>query len=122
MKILAKADIDKLLAHWTGQGARIYAPIRTKAGDLLFGALTDGALDLGEGLPIDSPKTVLFPQVEPIRKGIDEAAEANGDIVLLGVRPCDVSALKTLDQTLGLESPDDGYQRRRENLLVVANG
>ncbi|MEM2940180.1 MAG: 4Fe-4S dicluster domain-containing protein [Thermoproteota archaeon] len=72
------------------------------------------------------PKPIFLPQKEVLFKhdpkaGVPQEVLNNAEAVLLGVRPCDASALSLLDNIL-LKPPyaDPFYEARRSNTTVVS--
>ena len=74
-----------------------------------------------------SPKFVFLPQLDELLvydvKGGEAKATTPGgkeDVVLLGVRPCDSSALSVLDKVMGGKQADPYYSGRRQRTLIIS--
>jgi ferredoxin len=104
----------------------VIAPVE-KAGYFEFSVIKDPAefsLDYSNTrLP---PKSVFLPQKEVLFKhdpktGVSQEVRNDAKNMLLGVRPCDASALSLLDNIL-LKPPyaDPFYEARRRNTIVVS--
>jgi len=125
---------DKLpqLIEALGQSATVYVPIEidgvSKFAPYGSAGTAEPRFDLvNTMLP---PKDLLFPQSEKMyRYGIDAEGQPfinsiceSTDVVLFGIRPCDVQGIKCLDDVfLGSGYTDEFYQPRRENTLLVAH-
>ena len=106
---------------------------------ILAPAAVDGVLDfrpidapeqivLSDELPYKSPKEAVLPRVEALLRfsGDQVTEEKPGKpILLIGVKPCDITALKILDAIfLGPKSRfvDPFYKKRRDLLTVFGMG
>ena len=78
-----------------------------------------------------SPKDFFFPQMEVLfsyrfsngKVEIEEPPPEPRKTIIFGMRPCDARALLLLDKVfLEGEYQDSGYQRRRENTIILALG
>lgn len=82
-------------------------------------------LVLSDDLPYKSPKEVVFPRVERIlrfTKSAAEEAQTIRPILLIGAKPCDLEALRDLDDIFTGEQgrfTDPFYQNRRKALVKV---
>ncbi len=76
-----------------------------------------------------SPKSVLFPADELLWRGrrsghtitVEPRADLDDPVALVGVRGCDLAAIRIQDQILtGREYQDSAYASRRSQTLIVA--
>ncbi len=124
VKILDKDGLEKFLEDLQNEYI-LMAPVCRKQGrkkKIVYEELQDvSALCLGKRP--DSPLKELFlPQNENLGKeGKGESAQGlEKKRVIFGVRPCDLAALEILDDVfLNEDPPDDYYQERRENTLIL---
>ena len=104
----------------------VVAPVREGSG-FSFKRIADS-----KGMCLDftnstiPPKSVLLPQLEElftyeVKSGNVKTAGSAGDgtVTLIGVRPCDSSALSILDRVMGGEYVDPYYSKNRERTLVL---
>ncbi len=125
--VLSKRDF----ARWVEcvqRKAPVFAPQRTPSGEHLVLPLAEPAdLMFDYVNSVEPLKAFFFPQVEPMFRYRREngryhleAAWEREQRVLVGVRSCDVSALKMLDAAL-LPPPEDSYYRaQREQTTIVS--
>ena len=107
----------------------VYAPVKNGA-KVNFKFLDDGesaCLDYGNS--DNAPKNIFFPQTETLMrytrtdKGnqLVSAAENNTEMVLFGVRPCDLRSFQLLDMVFDQDKYSDPYYvKRRELTTIVA--
>lgn len=87
-----------------------------------------GQIVLNDELPYKSPKEAVFPRVEKILSIAEDAVGQIPDVrpmLIIGVKPCDITALKVLDEVFtGPVSryPDPYYKRRREAAVIFGFG
>jgi len=119
----AKASLAELMRKYT-----VVAPVM-KDGRLDYAEISDvDDVVLDERLPYKSPKEVVFPRVEDVMRFLENRAEEAQEIkpvLLVGAKPCDVSALRVLDEIfIGDKGrfKDSFYQNRRNCLTVVGMG
>jgi sulfhydrogenase subunit beta (sulfur reductase) len=105
----------------------LVAPVREQ-GILDFKAIKEvEKIDLSDDLTYKSPKEFLFPQVEPILRftGTGELTEikAAPPTVILGVRPCDLAAIKIMTAvfTSG-KYVDAGFADRLAQTVLIGLG
>lgn len=85
------------------------------------------AIDCDE-LPYKSPKEFLFPQIEELIIFDDNCCKAveeeNGEkIAIVGIKPCDLNALKVLLAVFSQgKYKDEKVARRRENVILIGTG
>ncbi|MFC1919311.1 4Fe-4S dicluster domain-containing protein [Chloroflexota bacterium] len=127
---VSKNDIDAFLEELLEE-YEVFAPI--KQDDVVsFGSISSAAevvLDVFNTL--EPPKSVLFPQSEPIFTyalsdgvaGIWVPLRQERPRVVFGVRPCDARSFSILDRVFGGEKYQDVYYlNRRANTTVVTIG
>lgn len=136
---LDKSRVNGLLQKLIGGGAEVWGPVQGEGRDTFFGQLgkpEDLAADYVNGYL--GPKRYVFPQTEALfgyeRKGRDlvlKEPEQRGPAVVLGIRPCDMSAVNYFDSFFGLgmksgpdwkpgeNLPDPLYQARRQNAVFL---
>ncbi len=73
-----------------------------------------------------SPKAYVLPPRETLFRFDHDRGRFSAQPVfdhtrtaLVGVHPCDLHALRTLDRALALDAPDEHYSARREHLFLV---
>lgn len=88
---------------------------------------------------LQSPKPVVFPPAEPLfyfedagngKMEVTETLPPTEPSVVLGIRPCDVTAWMRMDKVFNGDAPGDTpgdtpdpyYRRRRENMVLVGLG
>lgn len=83
-------------------------------------------LDLDFTYCVYGPRALLFPPVETLfefrrdRKGFQtRVVYDERPTALVGVHPCDIHAIRTLDAAFSQDHPDEHYLRRRANTLIV---
>jgi len=75
-------------------------------------------------LPYKSPKEAVFPRIEKLMTFTNDAvaeAQIGRPMLLIGVKPCDLAALRVLDTVFtgpGNAFTDPFYQRRRQNVVL----
>jgi len=83
-------------------------------------------------MSLDYPRTMIPPKKffltlkEKIftfdeEKGKYEEALEEGKIVVFGMHPCDINALKLMDKIYIDEAPDKYYKTRRENAIIIGH-
>lgn len=109
----------ELPAGWTDEQNRGHYRIKRRSDNAYFGYVVGPY----------SWKKYLFPPstaiLEAKRTGngfqVSAAAETVSPTVFFGIRPCDLKALQILDRVLiGSEYRDPIYQKRREQIFIVA--
>ncbi len=118
-----KAALDKLMQKYT-----VIAPVMN--GDKLdYAEVTDaGDVILDNQLPYKSPKEVVFPRVEKVMRFLEgrvEEVQEVKPVLLVGAKPCDVAAMKVLDEVFTGDKgrfKDMFYLNRRKSLTVVGLG
>jgi sulfhydrogenase subunit beta (sulfur reductase) len=125
MKILAKEKVQCLLRKMNRE-TRVYCPQRAENGDLLLLPLGDGIYTDELGKTPLSAKTVLFPQGEDIllieKERILKITDEE-EVVVFGVRPCDMRAIAFTDRFMmrdNLVDPNYSARRNAMTCIVVA--
>lgn len=129
-RILARADMLKIVDLLRQNGYEVIAPFRGRGRDTFFDTVTDQNRDQVQvhlPNPYHPPKRYVFPQIERLLK----VYKNNGDIqiqptyeqpkrAIFGIRSCDVAGIYHLDRFyLGREFRDIYYENRRKNLFLV---
>lgn len=81
-------------------------------------------------LSLEYPRTMIPPKkffVKPKERIFEFDEEKmeyretveNTEIVIFGIHPCDINAIKLIDRVYINEMPDKYYQKRRENALLI---
>ncbi len=144
--VLDRAGLARLVEHLAGQGYRVIGPTRrddaivlaelTSADDLPAGwgvetapgtyrlrSRSDGAL-FGHSAGPQSWKQFLHPAHRTLwseSDGVVTVPEDPPTYAFLGVRGCDLAAIRKLDTVLMAGThPDSSYARRRRGVFVVA--
>jgi len=147
---LAPGDLDPLVQELKRRGFSVYAPVLERgalvirpidgAGDLPRGVVDEqdaGTYRVrreGERLfdytvPADSWKRLFFPpRLRLWRASVEDGkaaevahSEPAGPVALLGVRGCDLAAIRIQDRVfLGGAHPDPDYRARRQGAFLVA--
>jgi len=102
MRVIATEDMPALLDYLGRTAGKIHGPIRRLGSDFLFGLRLAEEIDLSGGLPVNSPKDVLLTQLERVVAGYRQSGDIqiSEQIVLFGIRPCDLRALLRIEEKL----------------------
>lgn len=129
-RIVAGADVLKIVDLLRDQGYQVIAPFRGRGRDTYFSVVQEDNRDRIEihlPNPYYPPKRYVFPHIELIL----EAGRKNGSLsvepayyypkrALFGIRSCDVAGIYHLDRFfLGREFRDIYYENRRRGLFLV---
>ncbi len=100
------------------------AALTKKDGKVLFDYVTDVRKIEQDYTPtVLSPKKFFFPQEEVILEYTFDGkvtAKTNPEkIVLFGVRPCDITGIKILDEAFSESHGDPNYLSKRENSVII---
>ena len=100
------------------------AALTKKEGKILFDYITDVRKIEQKYTPtVLSPKKFFFPQEEVILEYTFDGkvnAKTNPEkIVLFGIRPCDISGMKILDEAFSESHGDPNYLSKRENSIII---
>lgn len=115
---------DKTL-HWL-EGLSwkmdVFVPTMRKGGDVALSPFGEGEPTLEYRRLSESPKRLLFPQVEVMLRFRGYEVEGTwweGRRVIFGMRPCDAAAAATTDSFFGRDPSDPYYTGRREGTVLV---
>jgi len=100
------------------------AALTKREGKILFDYVKDVKDIEQEYTPtVLSPKKFFFPQEEVILEYTFDGkvtAKTNPEkIILFGVRPCDISGIKILDEAFSESHGDPNYLSKRENSIII---
>lgn len=126
-KQITEANLRLLLDSLLLQGQRVVGPRRTQDTVLYepLASATDLVLD---ALPRRSAKEAFFPVCEDLlsyrKEGQnialqDVTPERFPETVLIGVRPCDASAIPVLDAVFSWDYKDQFFLERRKKTLII---
>jgi sulfhydrogenase subunit beta (sulfur reductase) len=123
--VMPKSRLHEVLEGWI-KDYRVAAPVRN-SGKLVFEEVkrvSDIVLD--DEIAYKSPKEFLFPQVEKIMT-FGEAAEQTGGedrkTIVLGVRPCDLEALKVMTAVFTKGKYADSYfEKNLAHTVLIGMG
>jgi len=123
-KILPKDAFDPFVAAMASDN-RVVAPV-SKEGKYVFADITDPA-EIADGyIPtLLPPKKYLFPPKEDLLQfttGSSQSAQPaieSEPLIMLGVRPCDINAIRQLDKVFMDDIVDPNYAARRANILII---
>jgi len=129
-RILARADVLKIVDLLRQQGYEVVAPFCGRGRDTYFDTVTDQNRDQVQihlPNPYYPPKRFVFPHIERLLK----LRRDNGEIhieptyeepkrAIFGIRSCDVAGIYHLDRFyLGRDFRDVYYENHRKNLFLV---
>ena len=129
-RILARADVLKVVDLLREQGREVFAPFCGRGRDTFFDLVTDENRDQIEihlPNPYYPPKRFLLPHIERLLK----VQQAEGLIqieptyrepkrAIFGIRSCDLAGIWHLDRFfMGRDYRDIYYEKRRKNLFLV---
>ena len=127
---MLKINIDnlpKLLAALSEVG-KLHVPCENKAGKVDF---TKWNLEKRPRFDITltskSAKDLFFPQVEDLltfktegkNLSIEQIMPSDKQVILMGVRACDIRSFELLDKVFLKDPVDSYYKARRENTLII---
>ncbi len=130
MKAVVKEKLSALLDELSKEGT-VYVPSSDREDMSRFVPWDSGVqidLEHNTTMPL---KEFLFPQTEVIynykfgeeEDTVETLPQGEGKIILFGVRPCDVQAIKCLDEVFLTRSyVDSHYQEKRERLVIISLG
>ena len=126
-KYITQQNQNTLLDTLIKQGIRVVAP-RMNAGTPLYEPLESASDMVMDQLPRRSAKEAFFPVCEDIMTYEKEGQKVTiSDIdptrfpetVLLGVRPCDASAIPVLDAVFSWDYKDEFFLERRRKTTII---
>jgi len=121
---LPKAELEQFLARLASQ-YRVFGPV-AKGKAVVFGPVEKAAdLKLNPQQSILPPKKFFHPPAETLfsfkgRQKIEKESEEFPKQTIIGVHPCDVNAIKSLDRVFSDTYPDPYYQAKRKNTVIIA--
>ena len=125
MKAVPKDKLPALLEELSKEGA-LYVP--SQAGDMsrFVPWKSDVKLDLEHNTTM-SPKELLFPQTEVIynykfgeENTVEPPSPGSDKIILFGVRPCDVQAIRCLDEVFLTRPMLIATTRKKDRLIIIS--
>lgn len=125
-KVISKKALDDMISELV-QNCQVFAPV-THDGIKLYRAIKNPEqINWYDGNCHRPPKELFFPVNEPIitfrqtQKGVKIEAIENHKKkrVLIGARPCDVHALKIMDNVFRWDLEDELYFALRQNTLII---
>ncbi len=130
IKVLSETGLTDLIDSINKQGARAVAPVRNKAGMVVYDEVNSSSADnlaFDEIIGRYSPKDAFFPQHEAILRyrlaGKDVQVEAEKpeirETVLIGIRPCDAAAMISLNKVFTWDYVDTLFTERRKLATIV---
>ncbi len=122
-------QLDALVADLIGSGTRVIAPVTAEDGRATYTAiekLEDATFN--DVLPMPSLKGHFLPPSEALlswrQQGKDIELNSASTVfppqVVLGARPCDVSALSVVDSVMNWDYHDDLWNGRRAASTIIA--
>jgi formate hydrogenlyase subunit 6/NADH:ubiquinone oxidoreductase subunit I len=120
--------VDELGRDWQIVGPVARSVPRATPPVRYFYQTVESAADLALDFTyaVYGPKGVLFPPHEALfrfdvqKHGFEAVPSVDATpIALIGVHPCDLHAIQTLDFVFSHDVLDEHYQRRRENLFIA---
>ncbi len=126
--MIAASALQNLVTKLSSAGYRVFAPV-TSEGLTTFTELAAGEkADFARLNTRLSLKGLFFPTSEPILKyklgkttaEVEDLADFAPKTVVIGARPCDVSALPALDALFTWDYKDKFYLDRRASTTVVS--
>jgi ferredoxin len=129
-RLLAAADVLKLVDLLRTQGHEVIAPFRGRGRDTFFDTVTDENRDqiqIHLPNPYYPPKRFVLPHIERLLRvrredggyRIEPTYE-EPKRAIFGLRSCDIAGIHHLDRFyLGRDYRDLYYEKRRRNLLLV---
>jgi ferredoxin len=129
-RVIASADVLKIVDLLRARGLEVVAPFCGRGRDTCFDTVTDANRDqvrIHLPNPYYPPKRFVFPHIERLMKvhgqngGLTiEPAYDQTRRAIFGIRSCDVAGLWHLDRFyLGRDFRDVYYEKRRKNLFLV---
>ncbi len=119
---LPKGNLPSLLSE-IGNKLEVVAAIKTESGPI-FSTWCGQSLDLEKNPQVPSTefllpqKDLLFRYIQHSGRYVFESEEPKPRLIM-GIRPCDLKAIKVLDKIFGSEPADNSYMRKRRSLILV---
>lgn len=122
---LPKENLDAFVENLKIHG-KVYAPIKIGKSCSFQEIVKSKEMDLNYQRTMIPPKKFFLKLSERIlifdeKKGNYEETLEEGKIVVFGMHPCDIYALKLMDKIHIDEIPDKYYQVRRENATIIGH-
>jgi len=124
--VVPKDRLREILGSLLGK-YRLVAPVR-EGSTLVYKEVNNvDDVVLGDDIPYKSPKEFLFPQVEKImtfsKDGELKPNEEAPETIIVGVKPCDLEALKVMTAVFTKGKYVDTYfERKLKNILLIGLG
>lgn len=127
VRVMEKNNMSQLVAALARYHSLI-GPVRDDGGVVLYSPVkSPGDIVLDFVNSAVSPKGYFFPATEKMFSFSSAGgnveitgAEPGGKRVLLGVRPCDLRSLLSLDPVFSGDFPDAYYEEKRNNTTIIA--
>jgi len=132
--IVPKSTFESLVKQ-LAQEIDVVAPVKREGGKFSFERVSGtSSLEEDDYIPtLNPPKKHFFPSEEPLFRFTStskEAVHSGSDVevnatietqerILLAVRPCDIRAIKLMDQVFEDEYEDDNYLAKREKATII---
>lgn len=113
--------IDRLISQY-----HFYGPKKKKSEYIFDELLSSDEIDLNYTTTILPPKKFVTPQCEGLlrlkREGgfVDQVSEVRKKQLIFGIHSCDLNGLLYLDKVFLNQFPSEDYEKRRDNLVLVA--
>jgi ferredoxin len=121
VKRILKSDVEPWLRE-LAKDCLVYVPTERAGGDVAYELLGEGKFVLDFGRLTESPKRLLFPQVDPLLRWKQMHAEPvidETERIVFGLRACDAAAVTILDAFFMRDYGDPSYQARRSHTRLV---
>ncbi|HGE72582.1 TPA: hypothetical protein ENX78_17205 [Candidatus Poribacteria bacterium] len=124
--ILSSEALNSLLQYLINE-YKLYAPVKSEAKFAKVDNVNE--IDLNYVSTILPPKKYFLPPIETImniqmrgfHSYVVKEPEVNEErIILFGVHPCDLNAIRLLDKILNKTYPDLYYSRKRDKTIIIA--
>jgi len=127
LKLLLDKNRVKDLCMEASEQMETYAPVKTTAGDVQFEKIcAPDNLCLEYERMVVPPKTVGFPQLEPLFEfkngNITETVSKPSKKLIFGIHACDASGMLFVDEFFRRNFKDIYYLNRIENRLLIVVG
>ncbi len=133
LKIVSREAFNAFVEQ-LAEKTRVVAPVAREGGSYSFEEVRDASSLEADYIPtLSSPKKYFFPPEEVLLRfqaSPGERVDAGGDVeaapevqssdmVLLGVRPCDLTAIRLMDQAFADTYEDENYLEKRERAIII---
>jgi len=128
MKAVPKEKLSTLLEALSKEGT-VYVPSQSETMSRFVPWKSGVKVDL-EHNTVMSPKEILFPQTEVLYRykfgeenTVEPVPPGDGKNIIFGIRPCDVQAIKCLDEVFLTKGyVDADYKEKRDRLILISLG